>query len=268
MKPQRIVKVAAFLFAALALGMHPASAQVPTPPPLPPLPIVTPPPAAQPVLEFIAPTVYPPCGTAALVVFLAGSSAPSLAPDLNGATTPVFAICGSVPRPPQQFNCLLDTQAQEAVSTVTGQVGVPLPLGLHPQGDVVEQTILVVDKLPPPAKNAGVQTILPRLLVCAAITQSTQPQGDYSLGAPITYPPGPFVSGPYSPGTIPGFPAPPPAAQAPFSIGGPVPQANPVGDAVIYAGIWLVPLALLFFGGYFGGALTRDITISPPSASA
>ena len=44
------------------------------------------------------------------------------------------------------------------------------------------------------------------------------------------------------------------------------PRPTPAGEAVRYAAVWLLPLGLLLFGGYFGGALTRDI--DPGSTSA
>jgi hypothetical protein len=261
---RRSLTLTAFFIAGLSLGMNPASAQVPTPPPIPPLPYVTPPEAAQPVFELIAPTIYPQCGTAALGVFLAGTSAPQIAPQLQGASTPVFVICGSVPRPQEQLTCLLDLQAQEAVNAVTSQAGAALPLGLHPEGDAVEQTIIVVDKLPPPASSSGLQAISKRVLVCAASVQAPVTGGDYSMGPPA-FAPAPYVPGSVAPGTIPNYFPQQPVTQLPPVLTAPANPTRPVGDAVIYAIVWLLPLGLLMFGGYFGTALTRDVTLPPVS---
>ncbi|MGH2793510.1 MAG: hypothetical protein ACRDKG_04320, partial [Actinomycetota bacterium] len=196
----RLVAIAGPLLAAASLGIASASAQVPTPPPLPPVPYVTPPAQTQPVFELVAPTFYPQCGTAALVVFLAGSSAAPAAPTLINATTPVFAICGAVPEPPQRLTCLIDLQAQGVLNTITSRAGAALPLGLHPAGDVVEQVIVVEDKLPPPANAQGVGAALAGALVCAVPAGSdstpgdfSQPPGDASIPpplAPIFNPPG------------------------------------------------------------------------------
>ena len=256
----RAAALGMFALMGLAAGVGPASAQ--TLPPVPPLPRPSIPPQAQPVLELLAPTIHPQCGTATLVVFLAGTSAPQAAPQLYSATGPVFAVCGSVPRPPVQYTCLLDRQAQEAINTVTSQAGAALPLGLRPEGSVVEQTILVVDRLPEPASTSGVQQILPQLLVCAVPVSETPEQGDYST-APGALPPPAYTPPGGAPGALPGVLTPPVAPPAPPILDQP-PGRTAVGDAVRYAAVWLLPLALLVFGGYFGGAFTRDIPLGAP----
>jgi len=281
----------AFLAVAIASMSAPAFAQ--EIPQLPPVPYVHPPEQTMPVFELLAPTVFPACGTANLGVFLVRQSAdsdidatidalglpPAAADALKAAipqsvrdyprgtqivtaTTPVFVICGAVPRPPQQLNCLLDLQAQSVVNTAVSQAGAALPLGLHPVGDVVEQAIVVQDKLPPPIGGLGLAQVAAQVLVCAVPAGSEPlPGGDYSQP-----PSGPIAAPPVTPVAYP--PQVPPASlfQPPVLLPrnpAPVPQrAIPVGDPVIYAAVWLLPLAMLVFGGYAGGSLTKEIKLS------
>lgn len=274
------------LVAGLVLVAPAAYAQVP--PELPPLPQPSFPPQTQTVFELIAPTVYPQCGTATVGVFLVRQYSdafpdglghpPELQPLIDAlpqsvkdypygaqvltATNPVFAICGATPKPEQELTCLVDLQAQEAINTVTRQAGVPLPLGLHPGGDAVAQTIEVEDRLPPPAGGLGAGPLAAQFLVCAVDTQSAPPLGDYSEGPPSFPPPPtqPYQPPPLSPGSFPGFIAQPPV-QLPPAPPATSPGATPLGDAVTYAVVWLLPLALLVYGGYFGGALTRELKL-------
>jgi len=261
----RAVILGSFLAFRFAMGVVPAFAQVP---PIPPLPQPTVPAPAQPVLEILGPTIYPQCGTATLVVFLIGSSEEPIAPQLYSATAPVFAICGQVPRPETQLTCLFDAQAQDAVSAVTAQVGVPLPLGLHPEGDIVEQTITIEDRLPPPLNAQGLGGTAKIVLGCAEAASTPPAQGDYSVPPSYAPPPtGSYTYPPPIPATNPGTYTPPSVTTpyVPPSLAQP-PATTPAGEAVRYAAVWLLPLGLLLFGGYFGGALTRDIDPSSPSA--
>ena len=270
----------------LALGVTPAFAQVP---PIPPLPQPTIPAPAQPVLEILGPTLYPPCGTASLVLFEAASTAQGLPKTLNDTlaskglppavpdpglggyvynlTGPVFAICGQVPRPQEQLTCLFDQQAQAAINAVTAQVGVPLPLGLHPEGDIVEQTIYVEDRLPLPDDLAGLGDTTKIVLGCAAPASVPPSEGDYSQ-QPSSYTPPPtgYTQPPTFTNPVPGVYNPPPLNQQPPPVLAQQQQpATPAGDAVRYAAVWLLPLGLILFGGYFGGALTRDVEPGSPS---
>ena len=86
-----------------------------------------------------------------------------------------------------------------------------------------------------------------------------------SLGPPA-FAPAPYVPGSVAPGTIPNYFPQQPVTQLPPVLTAPADLTHPVGDAVIYAIVWLLPLGLLMFGGYFGTALTRDITLPPASA--
>jgi hypothetical protein len=251
-----------FVLLSFAAVIPSASAQVP---PIPPLPQPSIPPQGQPVLEILAPTIYPQCGTATLVVFLIGSSESAIAPQLYSATAPLFAVCGQVPRPGTQLTCIFDAQAQQLVNGAGGQAGASLPLGLHPEGDAVEQTIVVEDKLPPPANSVGAGRTAALFLGCAPITYTRPSRGDYSSAPSYEPPPSSYTYPPPAlPGSIPGSFSNPGAPVPPVLSSNP-PPATPVGDAIRYAGIWLLPLALLLFGGYFGGALTRDIDVPSPA---
>lgn len=270
------------LVAGLVLMAPAAYAQVP--PELPPFPQPSFPPQTQPVFEIMAPTVYPQCGTATVGTFVVRQQADAF-PDGLGlppevvdplpqgvkdypygaqlltATSPFFAICGATPKPDQELTCLVDLQAAEAVNTVTRQVGVPLPLGLHPEGDAVVQVITVEDRLPPPANGAGAGQLTAQFLVCAVDAQTTPPQGDYSAGPSFPPPPTqPFAPPPSGPGSFPGSIGQPPS-QLPPAQPPAAPGATPLGDAVTYTVVWLLPLALLIYGGYFGGALTRELKL-------
>jgi len=280
MKRPRIrgaVTGALFLLVVL-MGLHTAYAQVPglptpvaapTPPSLPPLPQPSFPPQTQIVFETLAPTVYPECGNATVGIIEVGQTLGAANPDLFAllspqvftAASPIFAICGQVPRPGTMMQCVLDAQQQAAINTVSEQAGAgALPLGLHPEGDVVEQTIVVEDQLPPPASSQGIGKIAASILGCAPIAQSQPSQGDYS-----SMPEGGSSS-------IPSYPLPgtsttvggisnttPPSAPYPAVTTLPPARPTPVGEAIRYAIVWFLPLGLLFFGGYFGGALTREI---------
>jgi len=276
----RAAAVGSFLALRLAMGAVPAFAQVP---PLPPLPQPSVPAPAQPVLEILGPTIYPQCGTATLVLFEAASTAQALPGTLNsglklppgtipdpglgsyfyGASAPIFAICGQVPRPQTQLTCLLDSQLQDAINAG----GVPLPLGLHPEGDVVEQTITVEDRLPPPLNQQGLGANAKVVLGCAESSATPINRGDY--GSRYTPPPssGSFTYPPSIPASNPSTYTPPPVTtpSVPPVLAQP-PATTPAGEAVRYAAVWLLPLGLLLFGGYFGGALTRDIEPRAPSA--
>lgn len=247
--------VTALVVIASAAGVRPASAQVP------PIPVPTPPPQLQPVFQILAPTLYPQCGTAALVTIVAGQSAGSLGPDLFSAEAPVFVICGQVPRPGTQLQCVLDLQQQAVISTVLAQAGAPLALGLHPQGDLVEQAITVEDQLPPQLKAVGAGKAASSILGCAPITSTPPTSGDFSSmpGAVTPSFPSSYSLPPSTPSgsiTLP-FTS-PPAVSLP-TLPPVVSTVTPTGEAVRYAAIWLLPLALLMFGGYFGGALTREV---------
>jgi hypothetical protein len=241
------------------------------------------PPQAQPVFEILAPTIYPQCGTATLAVFEASTTAqglpkaindgladaglPGVVPNLPlgaavfSAAAPVFAICGQTPRPATQLTCIFDQQAQQAVSAAAAQAGAALPLGLHPEGDAIEQAIVLEDRLPPPANSAALGSTAALVLGCAPITYTPPTRGDFSSAPTYTppgstyVPPSPLIPGAIpAPYTNPGTQVPPVLSQQPT-------PSTPVGDAVRYAAVWLLPLALLLFGGYFGGALTRDIEL-------
>jgi hypothetical protein len=289
----------AFLAVAIASMSAPAFAQ--QIPQLPPVPYVRPPEQTMPVFELIAPTVFPACGTASLGVFLVRSEVvdadidqtiddnvdglglpPAIAEQLKtqlkaavpesvkeyprGAqvitvTTPLTVICSAVPRPPQELNCLFDVQFAQIVGTVTGQAGAQVPLGLHPEGDLVEQTIVVQDKFPAPVADLGLAQTAAQTLVCAVAAGSV-PGGDYSQPpAPPPYVPPPSAPVAYPP-QIPSAPTYQAQVLLPSNTAPLPPRAAPVGDAVIYGAVWLLPLAMLFFGGYAGGSLTKEIKLS------
>src|SRR5439155_24148106 len=196
--------------------------------------------------EILAPTIYPQCGTAALVKIVAGQGAGQFAPDLFAAEAPVFVICGEAPRPGTQLQCVLDLQQQAAVSAVLAQSGEPLSLGLHPEGDLVEQTIYVEDQLPPQLKALGAGKAVSSILGCAAITSTPPSQGDYS-----SMPPAPTAFGssytlqPPAPAGPIGLPITTPPALAAPTLPPVVSAVTPTGEAVRYAIVWLLPLALL-----------------------
>ncbi|MFY9586293.1 MAG: hypothetical protein WAT66_02425 [Actinomycetota bacterium] len=254
----------ASLLLVLGFGATPALAQVP---PIPPLPQPTLPPEAQPVLEVISPTVYPQCGSATLLVFLGSANLPpQIAPQIRSAAGPVFVVCGTVPRPPQQYTCLLDVQQQEALSTVFAQAGVPPPLFIHPEGDLVEQTILVVDLLPPPASDSEILTTLPQLLVCSTQSgtgpvprdNSNTPRG--ALDPPAYNPPAAGLVP--VPGVL--YPAPPIQPPSVLALDGP-PQKK-LGAAAgdlrrrlgTMLGVALLLLSILYWSDGFGVVRLRS----------
>jgi len=262
---------AAFVVLGLGLGSHAASAQLPPPPVVPPLPFPTLPPEAQPVFELIGPTVSPYCGTAALAIFLVGSSGNQqgveLGPTVFSATTPVFVVCGAVPRPPQQLQCLIDKQISEQLAQIEGAVaGAGVPLGLAPVGNAVQQVITIEDELPPPANSQGLGTTAVATFGCTVAAQTSPSNTGFP---PIEEPFGPPV--PYIPLAPPAFPGglggPIPTQPLPPVLAAPPSPTRAVGDAVTYASIWLLPLGLLLFGGYLGGAFTRDIELGAPVRS-
>ncbi|MFY9587883.1 MAG: hypothetical protein WAT66_10555 [Actinomycetota bacterium] len=257
----------AFLFFGLGLGSHAAFAQVP---PIPPIPFPPIPPQTQPVFELIAPTVSPQCGTAALLIFLAGSSANQqgveLGPTVFSATTPVFVVCGAVPRPPQQLQCLIDRQVNDQLALIEGQVaGAGVPLGLAPMGSTVQQLITIEDKLPPPANS---QELGARAVATFGCTVATQTAPSNTSFPPIEEPtsPAPYIP-PFAPGLPGDLGGPIPAAPLPPVLAAPPVPTRPLGDAVTYASVWLLPLGLLLFGGYLGGAFTRDIELGTAARS-
>jgi hypothetical protein len=289
------VAVAASALAALVVAAGSAAAQSVPLPPLPqppPIPAPQPPAQAQPVFEILSPTVYPQCGAAALGVFLAGSSDPdasllaeaaklglpvqgdpdsSLAGSLYDVSGPLFAICGAVPRPPAQYECLLDAQQDAILNTLESQAaGTTVPLGVHPEGTVVEQTIVVQDKLPPPPglpsplPNPDATSLAVQFLACAPVMASPPESNDFF--PPIAQPGSEPFSGPSPASYVPGT-----SGTSSTTIGGTAaptttlpatPQpSSPVGEGVRYAAVWLLPLGLLAMFGYLGGALTRELPL-------
>jgi hypothetical protein len=231
------------------------------------------------VFEFLAPTVYPSCGTAALLIFLPGAELGPVggyvATQLYDVGGPIFAICGAVSRPPATYECLLDTQQQAILNTLEANAaGTTVPLGLRPVGSLVEQTIVVQDKLPPlqqqlpaPANSLNAGNLAVQFLVCSPVIDTPPETNDFF--PPIAQPSSePFVSQPsaFVPGTA-GTPARTLGGTAgiPTSV---LPRtirpSSPVGDGVRYAAVWLLPLALLAMFGYLGGAFNREVT--PPPA--
>jgi hypothetical protein len=245
------------------LSMAPARAQVPPLPPVPPLPlppVPAPPEQTAPVFELVAPVGYPTCGTAILALFVARTTEPSLASPIIQASQPLVAICGAVPQPPAVLRCSLDIQAQAYFDQVqAAALGAPTGILLNPEGQVVEQLIVIEDKLPPPANTAGLGELASTTLLCEPVGVPAPSSDDGStspdFGAPPYTPPAPYVPISAPPlGAVPGTQQ---QAAAPQTI---VP-AQRVGRPVLYGAIWVLPLALLIFASYYGGALTREIEI-------
>lgn len=259
------VALAAIGFALLSLA--PAAAQVPPVPPLPLPPLPAPPPEAAPVLEPVAPTAYPTCGTAILATFVARTTVPQAASPIIQAAQPLVVICGAVPAPPAPLKCSLDVQAQAAFDTAqAAALGAPTGIILNPEGQIVEEIVLIEDQLPPPADTAGLSDLVISTLLCEPIAVPAGNSGDGETSPPPDL--GPPPVSPYAPFIPIGAPpidgvvntqVPPAGTQA-------LPPAQIVGRPVLYEAIWVLPLALLIFASYFGGALTREIEIAPPAS--
>jgi hypothetical protein len=280
-----IVLAVAGFGAALVAAAVPAFAQAvpPLPPPpqvLPPVPAPQPPAQAKPVFAFLAPTLYPNCGAAALIAFLPGSEVPALPgpypypvpgpyieSQVYDVTGPLFVMCAAVPRPTTEYKCLLDAQQEAILNTLEANAaGTTVPLGLHPEGSLVEQSIVVEDKLPASAKPVDVGSLAVQFLVCSPIVDEAPPPGQFF--PPIAEPSNePFTPGTssYLPGTV---------GTTSRTIGGygaitgSLPATNrpstPVGEGVRYAAVWLLPLGLLGLFGYVGPALTRELPLPKP----
>lgn len=260
----------------LLLGVAPAAyaQSVPTLPPvpeLPPIPAPQPPAQAQPVFELVAPTVFPECGAGALLVFLAGSTLAQQGVQVGGnlydVTGPVFAVCGAVPRPPAQYECLLDAQQDALLNTLEARAaGTTVPLGVHPEGIAVEQAIVVQDKLPPPISTAALGSLAVQFLACSPV-ETGEPESNQYF-PPITEPSNePFSSTPS--GYIPATAGTQSRTFAGYGTGAattPLPPtvrpSTPIGEGIRYAAIWLLPLGLLAMFGYLGPALTREVPLT------
>jgi hypothetical protein len=246
---------------ALTLCASPARAQVPPPPE-----------QAAPVFELVAPTVSPACGNAVLVVALApgivagptGGAVPIEL--LTPAFGPVFVLCGSVPAPPARLSCDADHSVNSTANAIIAAVaGTPLPVGVDPFGNAVEQVIVVQDKLPPPASTTGALDQVVATLNCkAAASPTVQPEpssepapsedtgldesvlGDELALAPLLDTLTPDVTT---------SPEPAPSRVVPTA------PAGQVGGAVgfAYPVVFALPLLLLVLGGYLGRSLTQPV---------
>src|SRR5262249_38802815 len=83
-------------------------------------------------------------------------------------TGPLFTVCGAVPEPGRPLTCSPDVQALNALNQLSAIDGVPTLFEVRPSGEVVEQTILIEDKLPPPANSLGLGNQVSGVLDCKA----------------------------------------------------------------------------------------------------
>jgi hypothetical protein len=268
MKRFSVPALAAVGFVLLSLA--PARAQVPPLPPVPPLPlppVPAPPPEAEPVFELVAPTAYPTCGTAILALFVARTTEPSLASPIIQGSQPLVAICGAVPQPPAVLRCSVDEQAQAYLDQVqAAALGAPTGIIFNPEGQTVEQLVVLEDKLPPPANTAGLGDLAISTLLCEPIGVPAGNPDEGSTSPPPEFGPPPAPPAPFAP-----IAAPPltnvPATQPGQGGTQALPPAQSVGRPVLYGAIWVLPLALLIFATYYGGALTREIELPAPPRS-
>jgi hypothetical protein len=261
--------------AALALGIltfaSPAGAQIP------PLPLPTIPPEAQPVLEIVAPIVSPQCGNATLVVALApgivGGAVGPLPIDILPLLGPAFVICGSVPvpAPDSQLVCAVDDQILAAITQVTlAAAGIPPPVDLRIVGPLAEILVGVEDNLPAPANTAGLGETAAATLACRAVRPPTSTQSDAASAVEAT-----STDVPTDVATdalaLPDFSVGDISAPVDLSAGGTAPAAQaptfqPVADiggpGFAYPVVFALPLLLFAIGGYLGRALTQPV--EPP----
>jgi hypothetical protein len=281
-----IVAVVGFLGISLA----PAYAQVPPPPvplptvpPLPvPLPIVpAPPPEAAPVFELVAPMAYQTCGIGLLALFLGRTAVPQVATQLNQAPQPLFAICGAVPAPPAILRCSLDAQAQAVLDQAEGALGVPPGIAVWPEGQVVEEIVVLEDHLPPPANAAGLGALAVATLDCKPIEvpplsgNGSPPPPPSNVGNPLFRLPAPAsIVGP--PGFAAGLRLPPnassglqlpPSALSPSQSTAVDGSQNSVRRAVgTFLGVTLLLLSILYWADGFGAVPLRSALIQRSSA--
>ena len=255
-----MIRRLAFVVGIVCCFAVPARAQIPPPPP-----------ETAPVFEVIAPTVSPACGNALLVAVLApgliaGQTGGALPIDPSPAIGPLFVVCGAVPAPPARLSCDADRSVNETANAIAaGVAGTPLPVGADPFGNIVEQTVVLEDKLPPPANATGVTDQLVAVLNCKAATSvktpavptepsSDEPYDDSVLGdeyslAPLFDSLTPDLTTPTT-SLVPGQALPA------------TPVSTVAGVGFLYPVVFALPLVLLVLGGYLGRSLTQPV--APP----
>jgi hypothetical protein len=256
-----VIRRVAFAAAVLLCVSAPARAQIPAPPP-----------ETTPVLEVIAPTVSPVCGNALLVAVLApglvaGETGGALPVDPSPALAPLYVVCGAVPGPPARLSCDADHSLNETANAAAGAVaGTPLPVGVDPVGNEVEQLVVIQDKLPPPANATGALDQVVATLNCKAVASVTAPpapaasEGDEPVDDSVLGEE--FALAPLLDTLAPGIAtiAPPPSGDDVIPI---APATTTVaGVGFLYPVVFALPLVLLVLGGYLGRSLTQPV--APP----
>ena len=254
--------VAAAVVVGVTCSVAPARAQVPAPPE-----------EAAPVFELVAPTVSPVCGDAVLVVALA----PGLVAGPTGGALPIevvtpafgplFVVCGSVPAPPARLSCDADRSLNETANQIAAAIaGTPLPVGVDPVGNAVEQTIVIQDIVSPPSQVKGLLDQAVATLNCKAVAAPVEQKepaeqpapeetfDDSVLGDELALAPLLDTLTPDVPNASPS-----PYRPAPLPV---TPAAQVAGGGFHYPIVFVLPLVLLVLGGYLGRALTQPV--GPP----
>jgi hypothetical protein len=197
---------------------------------------------------------------------IAGQTGGALPIDPSPAIGPLFDVCGAVPAPPARLSCDADRSVNETANAIAaGVAGTPLPVGADPFGNLVEQTIVLEDKLPPPANATGVTDQFVAVLNCKAAASvktpavptepsTDEPSDDSVLGEEFSLAPlfdtlTPDLTTPSTP-------------RVPNQALRATPAVTVRNVGFLYPIVFVLPLVLLVLGGYLGRSLTQPV--APP----
>ena len=269
MKAVRIALLGLVAIGALTFGPRVDAQEAPIPDPLQQVPLGE----LTPVLELIGPATSPVCGGVGIVVFLSPpvlAGLGELGQLVLPALGPVLTLCGAIPSTDTEdrWTCALDAQAQDLLAQVLIPLaGIGPVVDVRPAGLPIDQLQVIVDRLPP---EFGLQQLITQtttVLQCQqgtaqeAAPSTTLPPSDAPADLPVFEPvvvpvsqalaPLPDLALPEAPTVV----APEPATvtrlveRVPFS----------------YAGVFLVPFAVLAAAAWFGRGLARPLRDLAPT---
>lgn len=272
MRAVRLLLVALLAAIALSFGHTAAAQEAPVPNPLDQVPLGE----LAPVFELVGPAVSPVCGGVGLVVFLSPpvlSGLGELGSLVLPLLGPVLTLCGAVPTTSTQdrWTCALDDESQ----VILAQLLIPLAgigpvVDVRPAGIPLDQLQVIADALPP---EFGLQQLLTQTATVLQCRQGTAEEPAPSTTVPLADVP--TTTPPELPTPV-VIPVSEVLAPLPDVVAAPeVPLVVAPQPAFVtrlvprvpfsYAGVFLVPFAVLAAAAWFGRGLARPLRELVPS---
>jgi hypothetical protein len=229
-----------------------------------------------PVLELIGPATSPVCGGVGIVVFLSPAVLTQLGPlgaPVLPALGPVLTLCGAIPSTDSaaRYTCALDEQSQAALADLLIPLaGIGPVVDIRPAGLPLDQVQVILDALPP---EVGLQQLLTQVTTVLQCRQGNPEEAAPSTTLAVddavdVLPPPPPLVLPVAEALAPlPLPAVVPAVRTPVA-----PRPAAVTRTVphvpfSYAGVFLVPFALLAAVAWYGRSLARPLRQLPADRS-